>query len=108
MINLHHHFRNRQFPAGNPIANALVVIAGIFVIGLSIVLGIVAFIALGTLLLVLAAIVGIRFWWFNRKLDRQRARRARHGEGPSSSGGRIEIIEGEYREVSRDASRRDD
>lgn len=71
-------------------------------------LGIVAFIALGTLLVVLAAIVGIRVWWFNRKLDRQRAKRARHGERSGSAGSRIEIIEGEYREVSRDASRHDD
>lgn len=68
-------------------------------------LGIVAFIALGTLLLVLAAIVGIRVWWFNRKLDRQRAR---YGERSSAAGSRIEIIEGEYREVSRHTSRRDD
>lgn len=104
---MHHPFKNRQFPAGNPIANALVVIAGIFVIGLSIVLGVVAFVALGSVLLVLAAIVAIRVWWFNRKLRREFARRQRDEGGPASSG-RIDIIEGEYRVVSRDDRRRDD
>ena len=62
---------NRGIPAGNPIANALVVIVGAFVIGASIVLGFVAFVVLGSIVLILGSIIGLRVWWFNRKLRRQ-------------------------------------
>ena len=61
---------NRGFPAGNPIANALVIIVGALVIGVSLVLGFVAFVILAAFLIVFAAIVGIRMWWFNRKLQK--------------------------------------
>ena len=96
---MNQHFRRRQFPAGNPLANALVVIVGALAIGASFVLGLVAFVALGSIVLVLAGIIGIRVWWMNRKLrrhfaegDHQRAR------GSANS----EVIEGEYRVVSHD------
>ena len=84
--------RNRQFPAGNPLANALVVIVGALVIGLSFVVGIVAFVALAAIMLVLGAVIGIRVWWHNRTL----------GQVPQSPGqaGQPGIIEGEYRVVS--------
>ena len=64
-------FRHRQFSAGNPLANALVVVVGAVVIGVSFVLGIVAFVALASAVLVLGAIIGVRVWWLNRKLGTQ-------------------------------------
>jgi len=87
-----------SFPAGNPIANALVVIAGALVVGASIVLGFFAFIALSGIVLVSAAIIGIRVWWLKRKMERamgeQGARRT-----PGAPGG---VIEGEYKVVEKD------
>lgn len=85
---------NRGIPAGNPIANALVVIVGALAIGASIVLGFVAFVVLGSIVLILASIIGLRVWWFNRKLRRQTGdqvppRRAEPGG----------VIEGEYHVV---------
>ena len=87
---------NRGFPAGNPIANALVIIVGTLVIAASVVLGFFAFVVLGSVLVILAGIIGIRLWWFNRKMRRspeyQEAVRR-------SKGGAHETIEGEYRVV---------
>ena len=87
----------RGFSAGNPIANALVVIVGALAIGASIVLGFVAFVVLGSIILILAAIVGIRVWWFNRKL--QRDGMAPRPPEPGAPGG---VIEGEYHVVKGD------
>lgn len=91
----------RRLPFGNPLANALVVVVGTLAVAVFIVLGFFAFLALGTLVLVLAAIVGIRAWWFSRKLSRRAEREAaaaRRTGGPDSA--RIHVIEGEFREVS--------
>lgn len=88
---------NGGFSAGNPIANALVVIVGALAIGASIVLGFVAFLVLGTILMVLGAIIGLRVWWFNRKLRRELATRPERGQ--SDQGG---VIEGEYHVVKGD------
>ena len=90
---------NRSLPAGNPIANALVIIVGALAIGASIVLGFVAFVVLSSIVLIFAAIVGIRLWWFNRKL--------RKAGGPGAPGGHNEnqsigVIEGEFRVVDDD------
>ena len=87
----------RGFSAGNPIANALVVIVGALAIGASIVLGFVAFVVLGSIILILAAIVGIRVWWFNRQLQREGT--APRPPDPSKPGG---VIEGEYHVVKGD------
>jgi hypothetical protein len=86
------------FPAGNPIANVLVVIAGALVIGASIVLGFFAFVALSGIVLVSAAIIGIRVWWLKRKMERGM------GDGgaqrtPGAPGG---VIEGEFKVVDKD------
>jgi len=83
----------RGFPAGNPIANALVIVVGALAIGASIVLGFVAFVVLSSIILILAAVVGIRLWWFNRKL--QKATASGQRDEASVSG----VIEGEYHEV---------
>ncbi len=92
-------FRHRQFPAGNPLANALVVVVGAVVIGVSFVLGLVAFVALATAVLVMGAIIGVRVWWLNRKLGAQQ-------KGPMTQNGRSatgnEIIEGEFRVIGSD------
>mgnify|MGYP001815608591 CR=1 FL=1 len=87
----------RAIPAGNPIANALVVIVGTLAIGASIVLGFFAFIVLASIVLVLGAIIGLRVWWLNRKL-------ARAGRSPQSTYRTTEtkVIEGEYHVVKRD------
>ncbi len=92
-------YRQRQFPAGNPLANALVVIVGALAIGASFILGLVAFVALGSIILVLAGIIGIRVWWMSRKMRKQFAEGA-HQRAPGSSS--VEVIEGEYRVVSHD------
>ena len=81
----------------NPIANALVVLVGVLVIAASVVLGFVAFVVLGSVLLVLGAIVSLRMWWLNRKLGRTAHRRP--GQAGSAEGG---VIEGEYHVVKRD------
>ena len=86
----------RGFPAGNPIANAIVVIVGALAIGASIVLGFVAFVVLSSIVLIFAAIIGIRLWWFNRKLARSGASAADGQQGPGKPAG---VIEGEYRVV---------
>ena len=88
---------NRGIPAGNPIANVLVVIAGALAIGASIVLGFFAFVVLGSIVLVLGAIVGLRVWWFKRKLRNQPGMAQR--QDPAPPGG---VIEGEYHVVKGD------
>lgn len=90
----------RGFPAGNPIANALVILVGALVIGASIVVGFFAFVILASLFVIFAALVGIRLWWFSRKLQKST------GEGTASrtrterQGG---VIEGEYQVVDEEA-----
>ena len=84
---------NRGFPAGNPIANIFVIVVGALIIGISLVLGFFAFIVLGSIVAVLAAIVGVRIWWLNRKLQ------GRQPPENASTGG---VIEGEYRVVDED------
>ena len=88
---------NRGIPAGNPIANALVVIVGTLVIAASIVLGFFAFIVLAGIVLVLGAIIGLRVWWLNRKL----ARAAPSGTSARQTAS-ARVIEGEYHVVKSD------
>jgi len=89
---------NRRFPAGNPLANLLVIIVGALAIGVSIVLGFFAFLVLSGVILVMATVIGIRLWWFNRKT--QRAPSAKTDQsGARSTGG---VIEGEYVVVDKD------
>ncbi|MBT8105752.1 MAG: hypothetical protein HKO69_01710 [Woeseiaceae bacterium] len=85
---------NRGIPGGNPIANALVVIVGALAIAASLVLGFFAFVVLGSIVLVLGAIIGLRVWWFNRKLGKQ----LKNAQEAPQGG----VIEGEYHVVKRD------
>ena len=74
----------------------LVIIAGTLVVGASIVLGFFAFLALSAIVLVSAAIIGLRVWWLKRKtLSGQEPLRRQSGQ----AGG---VIEGEYRVVKKD------
>ena len=88
---------NRGFPAGNPIANALVIIVGTLAIAASIIIGFVAFVVLASIVLVMAAVVGIRLWWFNRKHRGAPPPRTRRDDG---------AIEGEFIVITREESDR--
>ena len=88
---------HRGMPAGNPIANALVVIVGALAIGISIVLGFFAFVVLAGIVLVLGSIIAIRVWWFGRQLRKQ-AGEEPLSQNPSPGG----VIEGEYHLVKGD------
>ncbi len=86
----------RGFPAGSPIASALVIIVGALVIAASLVVGFLAFLVLGSVLLVLAAVVSARLWWLRRKMARDPAFRA----APQSHARPTQqTIEGEYHVV---------
>jgi Flp pilus assembly protein TadB len=97
-------FKQRQFPTGNPLANALVIVVGVLVIAVSFVLGVVALVALVAAAVVLAAVIGVRVWWLNRKIaGGQKIHVNQTGEAASGT----EIIEGEFRVVGPDKHRDD-
>jgi len=95
---LRHSTLKNNFPAGNPIANILVIIAGALVIGASIVLGFFAFIALSGVVLVTAAVIGVRVWWLKRKISQGSTAESSSPRQRSPGG----VIEGEYQVVSKD------
>ncbi len=86
--------------ARNPIASALVIIVGTLAIGASIVLGFLAFVVLGSIILVIAGIVGIRLWWFNRQFRENAG--PRHAASASRESAN-DAIEGEYHVVHKDS-----
>ena len=93
---------NRGFPAGNPLANVLVIVVGTLVIAASIVLGFFVFVILGSALVVLAAIFGVRVWWLRRRM----ARSAGYASSARRAGtARRETIEGEYHVVIEERDR---
>ena len=83
---------NRGLSVGNPIANLFVIVVGALVIAVSVVLGFVAFVVLGSIVMMLASVVGIRLWWFNRKLGGQSSNSPTSGD--AGQGG---VIEGEFK-----------
>jgi len=88
---------NRGPSAGNPIANIFVIIVGALAISASIVLGFFAFVIVGSIVLIMASIIGLRVWWFNRKM------RGRVPPGnDSAKASRGGVIEGEYQVVADD------
>lgn len=99
---LNQQFKHRHFPAGNPLANVLVIVVGVIVIGVSFVLGVVAFVALLAAAMVMAAIIGVRVWWLNRKLGSRQKGHVNQERGSASGS---EIIEGEFRVVGPDKHR---
>ncbi len=77
----------------------LVVIVGLLTIGAVIVLGVVAAVALGGVVMVLAAVLGIRMWWLGRKMPIHMRTASRRGQ---SEPGDNAVIEGEFQVVSTD------
>jgi membrane protein implicated in regulation of membrane protease activity len=96
-------YRYRPFPASNPLANALVVIVGIVVISLSLALGFFVFLGVTAFVVVMAAAMSVRNWWYGRKGGRPSGRPK--GTGRSTRSEHV-IIEGEYQRVE-DARERD-
>jgi len=88
---------DRGFPAGNPIANIFVIIVAALAISVSIVLGFFAFVIVGSVVLIMAAIIGLRVWWFKRQLRGQMPPNA--NKSSTATGG---VIEGEYQVVADD------
>jgi predicted lipid-binding transport protein (Tim44 family) len=84
-----------RLPAGNPIANLLVIVVGILAIAASLVLGFFAFVIVGSIVLIMASIIGIRVWWFKRKMKGQYRENQPSGSPPPGG-----VIEGEYRVVA--------
>ena len=82
------HIKN-GLQGGNPIANIFVVIVGAIIIGVSIVLGFFAFLALSAVILVAASVIGVRSWWARRQMPRN----AEQAE---------DVIEGEFHVVKKD------
>jgi membrane protein implicated in regulation of membrane protease activity len=89
-----------QIPAGNPVANGLVIVAGLAAIVAAIIIGFFAFIVLGSAFLVLAAVVGIRLWWHRFKLRRsgEISPQQTHSGGASMIEGEYKVVETESRE----------
>ena len=82
-------------PAGNPIANLLVIVVGVLAIAASVVLGFFAFVIVGSIVLVMASIIGLRVWWFKQKMKGRQQQGPRSGDSPPGG-----VIEGEYRVVA--------
>ena len=89
-------FRQRQFPVGNPLANAFVVIVGIIVIALSLALGFVVFVGIAGFMLIMAAVISVRAWWLKKRFG---ASKGAEQQTTSSRQETYRVIEGEYREV---------
>lgn len=79
-------------PGSNPLASILIVIVGAIVIGVSIVLGFFAFLAVSAIVLIAAAIMSIRVWWANRGSP---------PEVSKESAAPGEFIEGEFHVVKK-------
>ena len=71
----------------------LVVILGAIVIGVSVVLGFFAFLALSAIILVAASVIGVRVWWAGRQTPIKAA--------PDDTT-RGDYIEGEFHVVKKD------
>ena len=86
------HFKG-GLPGSNPLANVLVIIVGAIIISISLVLGFFAFLALSAVVLVAAAVIGVRTWWLARKMPPPPASQAERSS---------EFIEGEFHVVKQD------
>ncbi len=88
----------RSLPGGNPLANILVIVVGALVLAASFVVGFVALVVLASVVLIMAAVIGVRLWWLT-----WRARRAA-AKSPTANG----AIEGEFVVVTREHRRNRD
>ena len=95
--------KSGPIPAGNPLANLLVIVVGALTIAVSVVVGFVAFVALAGFVLVVALVIAVRTWWLRQKMARsgEPAPNARKST-PSS------VIEGEFKVIGKDDSPRQD
>ena len=93
---MNHQFRYRQFPAGNPLANILVVIAGILVISLALTVGFFVFLGVAGFVLFMGIVMSVRGWWYRRKFG---SARGEETKGETRVRETHQIIEGEYHEV---------
>lgn len=91
-------FTKHGVSASNPIANALVVLAGALIVGVTVVLGFFAFLILSAVVMVAASIIGVRVWWFKRQLRRTAGANTEPAKG--NAGG--DLIEGEFQVVDSD------
>lgn len=73
-------------------------VVGALAVGAAIVLGFLAFIVLAGIVAVLAGILGMRLWWFNRKLRKNST--TQNVGSRASARDLSKVIEGEYRVVS--------
>ena len=92
---------NNGLPAGNPIANVFVIIVGALAIGASIILGFFAFVIVGSIVLIMASIIGLRVWWFKRQL-RRNGSPTDTGPNQSATASKGGVIEGGYKVVADD------
>ena len=98
-------FRYRQFPAGNPLANILVVIAGILVISLALTVGFFVFLGVAGFVLFMGIVMSVRGWWYRRKFG---STRGENVAGETRVRETHQIIEGEFNEVrTRQRTRND-
>ena len=86
------HIKNASF-GGGPLANLLVVIVGAIIIGVSLVLGFFAFLALSVAVLIAAAVITVRSWWLGRKRPHAADQRSTESD---------QFIEGEFHVVKKD------
>ena len=86
-------------PAGNPLANLLVIVVGVLTIAMSVVIGFFAFVALAGFVLIIATVVGIRGWWLRRQF-RSAQSKGNGTETPAQAP--KSVIEGEYKVVDDD------
>lgn len=86
------HIKNATL-GGSPLANVLVVIVGAIIIGVSLILGFFAFLALSVAVLIAAAVMTVRAWWLGRKAPR-------NAEPSQAVDG--DLIEGEFHVVKED------
>ena len=94
-MNAQSRLKSRQLPYDNPLANGLVVVVGVLAIALVFVVGLFAFLALAGVVIVLAAIIGVRAWWQGTASGIHKPGGAKGG-GQPPKGDPGQVIEGEF------------
>jgi hypothetical protein len=87
--------KGRQLPYDNPLANGLVVVVGVLAIALVFVVGLFAFLALVGVVIVLAAVIGVRAWWQGTASGIRKSG-STNGGGQPPEGDPGQVIEGEF------------